>query len=563
MVIFQLLKDFIQSKLTAGSPSQQRHVGLDLGAASIKCVELHNHPAKGWQLAGSLVQELPATAEGKPSSQTDWLRTTLKAMEAREVHLSLHGPEVILRRMPMPLMPLNELREAVKWQLKEELTFPVEEAIIDCAVVGEVWEKDLRKHDVLVAAAPAAVVRAACEQVTQAGGHVVSVLPAAYATWAAVSSLLPQARKATTAIVDAGLSDTRVTIVKEGSVCLVRDLPTGSAQLSEALIGVVSGERGEITIDAQKAEAIKRRYGVLTETAEGATAEGIPLFQLAVLMRPVLEQLLTELSRLLSYYQTQMDEAGVAKILLCGGGANIKALAPFLAEGLGLTVEIFNPLVRIPDRLQLLEPEQIADTGTRLTVAVGAAIAQGKVLNLIPQQLQDLKAIEEWAKTFKRALQVSSAALAVFLAVLLFGLASARWQMARANKRWKTAEPGYARYMETAASRRQAESSLAIAQGFLDAQPVWDGVLKELSLIMPAPLVAEEITITPAASGAGWVFHLIGQGTTAAGSVHAGLSQLMDAMNHSAFFSDAEMVSSEMNNSGTGSTRIEIEGRLR
>jgi type IV pilus assembly protein PilM len=539
-------------------------VGLDLGSRSIKLVELEQ-AAGGPRIVKVLTQELPSSESGQPVDLVGWLQTALKEFRVQDVHLSVSGPQVAVRRLHVPQMSRQELPEAVKWEVREHVPFPVQEAVVDFRVVGDVWEKDVRKQDVLAAAAARPLVDELLKTVERAGGRVASVTPTHLALWRCVSALIPETTQGSVAVIELGASQTQVTIAKDGHVRLVRDLHVGSASLTEALVGVIASEEGaEIAIDRPKAEALKRRYGVLTDVTEGNTEEGLPLFHLASLMRPVLEDLLTELSRLFDFYKVQMEESGLSRVFLCGAGANLKQLQPFLANGLGMTVEIFNPLVRITDRLQPMEPEQIADTGPRLAVAIGLALGRGEGLNLLPVELKQARASAAvrrmWAQA---ATSLGAGAVAVYVGLHLVAFTLGQ-RLRSQQQEWARLNPAYSAYMEAAATQRALERSLAQVRAFLDRQPLWEGMFKEISTLVPSTIELDELTVEPAgATGStGWRFHAQGRLAAGGSAREAGMAQLLETLERSPFFRDVQLTSSEMHSSDTGTTRFILDGQL-
>ena len=58
----------------------------------------------------------------------------------------------------------------------------------------------------------------------------------------------------------------------------------------------------------------------------------------------MLEKLAAEIGRSLDYYRNQFNEERIDRILLTGGGANLKNIVSYLASELRLPVEHFNPL---------------------------------------------------------------------------------------------------------------------------------------------------------------------------------------------------------------------------
>lgn len=559
------LRDRIAQVMPCGRSGKQprRWVGLDLGSASIKLAECEQTQT-GVRLVKSLVQELPIAPNQETIDRVGWLQSAFKEFDTREVHVALSGSEVAVRRVHIPPMSARELPEAVKWQVKDELPFPVQEAVLDLRVIGEVWEKDLKKQDVLVAAASRSCLHGLMGMVERAGGRVASVTPTPLALWSSVAGLIPDAQQGSVVLIELGASTTHVAIVKDGQVRVVRDLAVGSATMTEALIGETVSDKGKMTIDRSLAEAFKRRYGVLTEAPEGTTEEGVPLFHLASLIRPLLENLLTELSRFLDFYKVQMEQGGISRLLLCGGGANLKQLQPFLAEGLGLPVEVFNPLVRITDRVERMEPEQVAEAGPRLAVAVGAALDHGQGLNLLPARPRAAMLSAVPRRVWIRAAQaVAGTAIALYAGLWLI-VGVTEWQLRGQRAAWAQVKPTYTKALSVIARHKALHGSIDQAQQFLEAQPIWEGLFKELGEAMPANLELVEVSLrADAVTSPRSPLRIVLRGRLApgAGGAPGSISQFVEALEQSIFFERVHLVSSELH-TGAGATTFEIEGVL-
>ena len=61
----------------------------------------------------------------------------------------------------------------------------------------------------------------------------------------------------------------------------------------------------------------------------------------------MLEKLVAEIGRSLDYYRSQFNEEQIDRVLLTGGGANLKNIVSYLGNELRLPVEHFNPLGKI------------------------------------------------------------------------------------------------------------------------------------------------------------------------------------------------------------------------
>lgn len=536
-----------------------RWVGLDLGGRAIKLAQLEQTPS-GIRVVKTLVQDLPASS-GQPVDRVGWLQSALKEFPAREIYVAVGGPEVAIRRVPLPMMSARELPEAVKWQVKEQVPFPIQQARLAFQVLGEVWDKDIKKQDVLVAVAAGPFVQEAVTLLERAGARVASVTPTPAALWRGVTTLVPEARQGSVAVVELGALKTQVTIGKDGHIRLVREFAVGSDSLTEALVGVAAAADREVTIDRSKAEALKRRYGVIAEGTEGATEEGVPLFHLSSLMRPVLEGLVTEVSRVLDFYKLQMDEAGVTRMLLCGGGASLKHLQGHLAQELGVAVEIFNPLVRMPNQAQAMEPEQIAELGPRLAAAVGTALDHGHSLNVLPAASPAGAEGGLAPRMLGRLAKVVVGVLIAGGAALLLVTGALGWQIRQARARWETVEPAYTTTKQLAAEAAALNSVVTQVEQFSAQQPAWEGILKELGELLHATIMLETVTIAPDEARPSTLTVRL-KGRTMSKGGEGDVASFVQALEQSAFFASVELVDSELRTGEGGGLTFEIGGVL-
>ncbi len=546
-------------------PSRQpaRWLGLEVGSASIKLAELEAGPS-GPRLVKHLIQELPKASEGQAVDRTGWLQSALKEFQTQTVHVSLGGPEVAVRRIHVPPMSPRELPEAVKWQVKEQVPFPIQEAVLAFQVVGEVWDKDLKKQDVLVAAASRASIQELVALVEQSGGRVAGVSPTPDAVWRCVSALMPETRQGSVAVIEVGMRETVVTIAKDGHIRLVRQLAVGSANLTEALVGVVASEQGEIAVDYAKAEAYKRRYGVFADAGEGTTEDGVPLFHLASLMRPVLEHLVVELGRVFDFYKVQMEESGVGRVLLCGAAANLKQFQPFLAEGLGMIVEVFNPLQRLPERLAPLGPDQITEGGPRLAVAIGLALDRGQGLDLLSADMRRKPRANVPPQAWPSVAKGVGVAALLLYGGLQFVSGLLQWQIRGQERRWEQVAPQDTQHQQVVSEARRLDGTIEAVEQWMGQQPVWDGLLKELAELTPSAIQLEEVVVTvpqterTTAPSLHLKGRVVAEGTLGQGSI----TQFLDAMERSMFFSHVRLVSSELRTGEAGASTVTVEGSL-
>lgn len=529
-----------------------------MGSASIKLVEveqttsppprLRRGPPEA-RLAGSakgvtgvrlvhqVLQELPPGAAADPHARLSWLQAVMKESRSPQVHLALGSPEVVIRTVRIPPMSKEELAEAVKWHVKDLLPFPVAEAVLDFEVLEEVWEKDIKKLHVVVAAAPLRIVQEQLAMMAQAGATVASILPTTLAIRRTLQLLSPTLLGSSVAILEVGAAQTHVVILKDGQPQLAREVPIGSAAITDALVGV-SAEGGE-ALDAAQAEHFKRHHGILAEDS-----------QLAALMRVVVDTLMTDLRRILDFYHVHLQESGVERLLVVGGGANLKHLPAVLREGLGLPVECYHPpLAGLP------AGQAGEEDGPRLTAAIGAALAHGQGLNLLPEELKTRRRQASSRERWRRM-----GILAGGVAVGLYGLLLlAAWRDGRRlqdlQREWRTFEPSYRRAREITDQTARIDAITAALGHFRSRQPVWEGIFKELSRVTPPGAALTDGLMTRR--------DLTLRGTVSAGgSAEAGaLARFLEALDSSIFFRRARLRSSQVEGAGRVST-FEIVAEL-
>lgn len=576
-----------------GGAALRRWVGLDIGSQSIKLAELEQQ-RDGVRLTRHLVQELPASQDdrggvpaagfqgpptgrqvaeelglSKPGRQlVEWLQSALQEFSAGEVHVSIGGPHVVVRRLFMPLMSKEELLEALKWQIKDQVPYAVQEAILTVRVIRETWDKDIKKQDVLVAAASRLAVKDLVSMVERAGVRVASLTPTSLALWRCVAALAPEAREGAVAVMEVGASETTVLLAKDGHICLTRTIPVGSLTLTNALVGVVTCEERDITIDHSMAEALKRRYGLLSEAAEGTTEEGVPLFHLASLMRPAVESLVSELRRLLTFYRVELDEAGISRLFVCGGGAHVKQLQAFLANSLGVAVDIWNPLARLPGGSRNLEPEQMVDGGPRLAVALGLGLDHGEGLNLlsVEEPAAPKASIVSRSPWVAAGTGVAALALAGYLG-LVWHSGSLQRRIQGEEIQWARLEPTVQHSVAVTTAAKATASAMDQLQRFSDrshAQPLWEGLFKELSALIPPEVECDELAVTADEEEPEVLHHIRVRGRKAPEGREKGedISRFIERLEDSVFFAGMDLKSSALYSDPRSQSRFEIEGRL-
>src|SRR5574341_924425 len=123
--------------------------GVDIGAGSIKIVRIA--PGRKPRLLAAGIVEFPLDKTGAPGVGTD-LRFLFsgKKFRSRHVVTLLPGKYLTVRALTMPKMPPAELAEAVRWESKRHISYPLDAALVEYLVTGERREGLVEKSDVLL-----------------------------------------------------------------------------------------------------------------------------------------------------------------------------------------------------------------------------------------------------------------------------------------------------------------------------------------------------------------------------------------------------------------------------
>jgi Tfp pilus assembly protein PilN len=178
------------------------------------------------------------------------------------------------------------------------------------------------------------------------------------------------------------------------------------------------GSKREPEATFERAEEIKREAGIPSESSrERVGDKSTSLSKMSFLVRPVLERLSAEIGRSLDYYRSQFNEERVDRLLLTGGGANLKHMVSHLATELRLSVEPFNPLKNILFDSTKVDTQFLDQIGSLFTTAAGMALPQTRRIELLPAKEPFLTK----AKIVKSIpILTPAVALLVFLGIALY-----------------------------------------------------------------------------------------------------------------------------------------------
>jgi type IV pilus assembly protein PilM len=255
----------------------------------------------------------------------------------------------------------RQLENAIRFRAQETLPIPLEEAVLDYQLLGEVVNAEgaTVQRVLLVVAYRDLVDRyvAACRK---AGIKLAGIDLEAFALLRALGERAPEAGNA--AIVVASVGSDRCTLaVSDGTTCeFTRVIDWGGMNLNVAIAGALD-------VAPSEAEPVKRSLSLLepAEAMEGLAPERAAKVRTAV--HQELQRFSREIVSSLQFYQGQPGSLGIGEIILTGGTAQMPGLDAELGRLIGVSVRVGDPLSRVKLGKKLGDGHEVGS----LAIAIG------------------------------------------------------------------------------------------------------------------------------------------------------------------------------------------------
>lgn len=324
--------------------------GLDISDSSLKAAEIKN----GSLISFTGVDIEPGTVvKGRVENKanlTSAIKSLMKTFKPRTKYVSVSLPEEssFLKVIRMPKMSERDLESAVIYEAENHLPVASDKVYLDYQVIGPSKDKD--GIELLMVALPREVANNFTSAIRNAGLFPVLM---EIESLAIVRSLINRSeKKSSFLIVDIGESKTSFIIFAGGVVQFSGSIQTSSGSLTEE---IMEAER----VDRLKAETIKIEEGI-------HGIKGSSIF---------VDDLKDAIKRHIEYYRSRVaHEEGVddiKKVVLCGGGANLKGLLDEISKTIKSDVEIGDPFINLSHRPINISREE----GLKYGVVIGSALS--------------------------------------------------------------------------------------------------------------------------------------------------------------------------------------------
>jgi type IV pilus assembly protein PilM len=347
--------------------------GLDMADASLKIAQLEKK-GEHFRLAsfGDTKLDKGVIEAGEVKKKDVLVKSVQRVMESvqgkkistKYVVASLPEEKAFLQVVKLPRMSEEQVANAIRVQAENYIPYPVETVYLDFAIISP-FHNHIDHLDVLLASLPRETVDAYTDVLKSAG-----LIPVALEIESLALSRAVVENGVTPVpllLVDMGIARSKLSIFSGYSLRFTTSLAVSSKEFTDAIAKTLH-------VDEEKAEEFKRSYGL--DSKEQAIGEEV--FNAIV---PPATDFVEQVKKYLDYYETHIPhqhlgekQKKIKKVVLCGGGANLRGFPEFLTRALKVEVVVGNPWVNIlsPDSKEL--PALPFHNSLRYTTALGLAL---------------------------------------------------------------------------------------------------------------------------------------------------------------------------------------------
>ena len=378
----------------------ERLAGIDVGSSLVKIVVIKEAPI-GTRLLGAGVAEIQPPSPGQAEQtltqrRVDAIQNALAQIKVpvKKVHTIISAPSVTVKNISLPAMPEAELRESVKWEMEQNITYPLAEASLDFLKSGETIRAGTKNFELEVVSAQKKDIEEHLTFYQSIPLNVTAVTIPTFCLWNIFQKSNQWKESDTIALLDVGARSTRIMVFHNTILRFSREIYYGENSLIEAL-QTASG------MDLETARRTLVDFGVKENSAHYEC------------LSQNLQTLVSEVDRSFGYYKAQFHIEKIDRLVVYGGLSRMVNFDRFLSEAVGVFAEMGNPFNGLLFEAKAFE--NFAEFSPYFAQAIGAALASGsaKRLNLLPWELRQQRTFDLKKLLIKTVPAVTAVAMLV------------------------------------------------------------------------------------------------------------------------------------------------------
>ncbi|HIA48184.1 MAG TPA: type IV pilus assembly protein PilM [Candidatus Hydrogenedentes bacterium] len=343
-------------------------IGLDIGSHSVKAVQaVRSGRSMTIEQEGIAIIDRNLLNSDPVAATSRAIRSCINgfAIDKSMFVGALPGQSVVIRYPRLRDVPINELDEAVEQEASQSIPYDLSEVFLDWSLLSEEPEGDTQQQKILLVAAKHDVIdkRIQYADVAEIEYSILSVDSLALADAAEECKFFNQ--NESVALINLGASSVSIHFTKDGESNFIRDISWGAKELIQAIgkakrldyedaeaclmeegAGLSAGgdDTGNVVdvqvIDEPKAVVDDDDLGLESAAPMAAASSAMSAapqeITLADNLSAPIARLVTEVRRSFDYYEHQLYEHPVERIILSGGISHIPMIREALSEELGV-----------------------------------------------------------------------------------------------------------------------------------------------------------------------------------------------------------------------------------
>jgi type IV pilus assembly protein PilM len=368
--------------------------GIEIGQCALKALRCQLHPSDPQKLVADAFDyiEYPKILSQPDADPSELVRDALtqflsrNSLKGTKVAISVSGQSGLAKFIPLPPVESKKIPDMVKYEAKGQIPFSLDDVVWDYQQMAGGSESDGFAMDTVVGlfAIKRDQVQRALSPYDDAGipVDIIQLTPPAIYNFTVFDQMPdlpgpenfdPDSPPKSIAVVSLG-TDTSDLVITNGFRVWQRSLPIGGSHFTKALTK-------ELKMTFSKAEHLKKNATEADDPKAIYTA-----------MRPVFNDLTTELQRSLNYFRGIDRKAQIGRVLVIGNAVKLQGLQRYLQQNLGLDAPL-----EVPTSYRGLEGDSVLtapafkDNLLSFAVCYGLAVQglqRGALrTNLIPKEI--------------------------------------------------------------------------------------------------------------------------------------------------------------------------------
>lgn len=336
-------------------------IGLDIGSRSIKAAAI-SETKKGKTLERFGIAEIPpGLIEDGAIKDAEQVSNTIRQLfknynfKGNNVALSVGGYSVIVKKINVQAASEEQLQDMISFEAEQYIPFDISDVNLDFQILGE-NENNPNQMNVLLVAAKKEMVNDYVNIAQMAGLNPCIIDVDSFALQNSYETTYSPVKDENLALIDIGASKTSLNILKGTSSVFMRDVSLGCGQINQKIVSLV---------DCSLDEAEQIKFGDQTDK--------IAAGDLSSIISSVVSDWCTEIRRALDFFYSTYPDDQIQKIILSGGGGNIKEFKQLLSVETSAEVVTINPFEGLKIDTNLFDVEFLKRIAPQASISMGLA----------------------------------------------------------------------------------------------------------------------------------------------------------------------------------------------